>query len=242
MDKESFIDALNGDLRTEYQSIVQYISHVATVTGADFLGVIDELKMHLSQELNHAEVLAEQIAFLDGTPSTVVPKVEETGKFSGAGLRPAPRGKPARSLPTAVQPSYGLGATRRGRSPAPATRADARACAGPADGARQIAAINGARLRVGFGAASGSPHSCRSSNHTTLPPWAFCTPHFDDRTLTSHSSRPSLGVGPRRLRDPWEHRTAVGYLYSDEVRADAEVHMDLRAGMKHSVCHNLRDE
>ena len=80
MDKESFIDALNGDLRTEYQSIVQYISHVATVTGADFLGIIDELKMHLSQELNHAQVLAEQIAFLDGTPSTVVPKVEaETG-------------------------------------------------------------------------------------------------------------------------------------------------------------------
>ena len=80
MDKESFIDALNGDLRTEYQSIVQYISHVATVTGAEFLGVIDELKMHLSQELNHAQILAEQIAFLGGTPSTVVPKVEaETG-------------------------------------------------------------------------------------------------------------------------------------------------------------------
>ena len=36
MDKESFIDALNEDLRTEYQSIVQYISHVATVTGAEF--------------------------------------------------------------------------------------------------------------------------------------------------------------------------------------------------------------
>ena len=76
MDKESFIDALNEDLRTEYQSIVQYISHVATVTGAEFLGVIDELKVHLTQELNHAQILAEQIAFLDGTPSTAVPEVE----------------------------------------------------------------------------------------------------------------------------------------------------------------------
>ncbi|MGO9855485.1 MAG: ferritin-like domain-containing protein [Acidimicrobiales bacterium] len=75
MDMESFIDALNEDLRTEYQSIVQYISHVATVTGAEFLSVIDELKVHLTQELNHAQLLAEQIAFLGGTPSTTVPEV-----------------------------------------------------------------------------------------------------------------------------------------------------------------------
>jgi bacterioferritin len=76
MDKESFIDALNEDLRTEYQSIVQYISHVATVTGAEFLSVIDELKVHLTQELHHAMILAEQISFLGGAPSTAVPKVE----------------------------------------------------------------------------------------------------------------------------------------------------------------------
>ena len=29
MDKKSFVESLNGDLRTEYQSIVQYISHIA---------------------------------------------------------------------------------------------------------------------------------------------------------------------------------------------------------------------
>ena len=75
MDKESFLDALNEDLRTEYQSIVQYISHVATVTGAEFLSVIDELKVHLTQELKHAQILAEQIAFLGGTPITTVPEV-----------------------------------------------------------------------------------------------------------------------------------------------------------------------
>ncbi len=81
MDQESFIDALNEDLRTEYQSIVQYIAHVATVTGAEFLSVIDELKVHLTQELKHAQILAEQIAFLGGTPSTTVPEVEEaTGR------------------------------------------------------------------------------------------------------------------------------------------------------------------
>jgi bacterioferritin len=76
MDKESFIDALNEDLRTEFQLIVQYVSHVATITGAEFLSVVGELKLHLTQELKHAQILAEQIAFLGGTPSTAVPKVE----------------------------------------------------------------------------------------------------------------------------------------------------------------------
>lgn len=76
MDKDSFIDALNEDLRSEYQSIVQYISHVATVTGAEFLSVIEELKVHLTQELSHAQILAEQIAFLDGVPTTSVPEVK----------------------------------------------------------------------------------------------------------------------------------------------------------------------
>jgi len=76
MDKESFIEALNGDLRTEYQSIVQYISHIATVTGAEFLSTIDELKVHLGQELQHAQILAEQISFLGGTPATTVPDVD----------------------------------------------------------------------------------------------------------------------------------------------------------------------
>ncbi len=81
MDKESFIDVLNEDLGTEYQSIVQYISHVATITGAEFLSIIDELKVHLTQELTHAQILAEQIAFLGGTPSTTVPEVERgTGR------------------------------------------------------------------------------------------------------------------------------------------------------------------
>jgi bacterioferritin len=76
MEMESFLEALNGDLRTEYQSIVQYISHIATVTGAEFLSTIDELKVHVTQELQHALLLAEQISFLGGTPATTVPQVD----------------------------------------------------------------------------------------------------------------------------------------------------------------------
>jgi bacterioferritin len=76
MDREAFVEALNEDLRTEYQSIVQYISHIATVTGAEFLSTIAELKVHVTQELHHAQLLAEQITFLGGTPATTVPSVD----------------------------------------------------------------------------------------------------------------------------------------------------------------------
>ena len=76
LDVERFVALLNEDLGTEYQSIVQYINHIATISGAEFLGVIDELKLHLGQELSHAQVLAEQVSFLGGEPATTVPAVE----------------------------------------------------------------------------------------------------------------------------------------------------------------------
>ncbi len=75
MDTEAFIDELNGDLQTELQSIVQYVQHVALITGPEYLSTVDELKTHLGQELRHAEILAEQIAFLGGEPATVVPDI-----------------------------------------------------------------------------------------------------------------------------------------------------------------------
>jgi bacterioferritin len=75
VDQESFVSALNDDLQTEFQSIVQYVSHIATITGAEFLSTIDELKAHLVQELQHAQILAEQVSFLGGVPTTSVPPV-----------------------------------------------------------------------------------------------------------------------------------------------------------------------
>ena len=77
MDQESFVAAMNEDLETEFQSIVQYVSHIATITGAEFLSTVDELKVHVAQELNHAQILAEQVSFLGGTPSTKVPSVAQ---------------------------------------------------------------------------------------------------------------------------------------------------------------------
>lgn len=75
MDQTKLIELLNGDLETEYRSIVQYVSHIATAKGAEFQNTIEELRQHLGQELEHASTLAEQIDFLGGVPSVTVPAV-----------------------------------------------------------------------------------------------------------------------------------------------------------------------
>ena len=80
MDNDKFVALLNEDLQTEFQSIVQYTNHVATITGAEYMSIVDELKTHLGQELQHAQVLAEQIAFLGGQPATAgLPAVAADG-------------------------------------------------------------------------------------------------------------------------------------------------------------------
>ncbi|MGD8325136.1 MAG: ferritin-like domain-containing protein [Gammaproteobacteria bacterium] len=80
MNKQEFLKLLNEDLESEYRSIIQYIQHVNSINGARYQNVIDEMRNHLNQELDHALVLAKQIDFLGGTPSTHVarfPAVEE---------------------------------------------------------------------------------------------------------------------------------------------------------------------
>ena len=72
---EKLVELLNEDLGTEYQSIVQYTNHIATITGAEYLSILDELKVHLGQEFSHAQILAEQVSFLGGEPIVTVPPV-----------------------------------------------------------------------------------------------------------------------------------------------------------------------
>jgi bacterioferritin len=84
MDRQKFIDLLNEDLSTEYQSIVQYNLHISTVTGPEFVSTIDELTVHLTQELHHAQVLASQVSFLGGVPTTVVREVPPTSDSRAA--------------------------------------------------------------------------------------------------------------------------------------------------------------
>lgn len=84
MDQDKFIALLNEDLETEYQSIVQYVHHIATMEGAEFQSLKEELQSHLSQELNHALTLAEQIDFLGGSPTVSVPNVNDDNDTRGA--------------------------------------------------------------------------------------------------------------------------------------------------------------
>ena len=75
MDQQQFIASLNEDLGLEYRSIVQYTQHVTTIKGLEVQSILQELKAHLTQELEHALALAEQIDFLGGVPSVAVPSV-----------------------------------------------------------------------------------------------------------------------------------------------------------------------
>ncbi|HEX3669709.1 MAG TPA: ferritin-like domain-containing protein, partial [Acidimicrobiia bacterium] len=75
MDSEKLVELLNGDLELEFRSIVQYTQHAATVKGVEFQPIADKIRPHLRQELEHATVLAEQIDFLGGEPTTHVPEV-----------------------------------------------------------------------------------------------------------------------------------------------------------------------
>lgn len=75
MDNEKLVDLLNEDLELEFRSIVQYTQHLATVKGVEFQPVAEMIRPHLKQELEHATVLAEQIDFLGGVPTTRVPEV-----------------------------------------------------------------------------------------------------------------------------------------------------------------------
>lgn len=77
MRNRDLVEHLNEDLRLEFQSVVQYVQHVALITGAEYTSTVEELKLHLTQELAHATVLAEQVAFLGGSPSTTAAAVAD---------------------------------------------------------------------------------------------------------------------------------------------------------------------
>jgi bacterioferritin len=70
---QELIDALNEDLAREYQAIIAYIVYSNVLTGAKWMSIAAELKLHAAEELQHALVIADQIDYLGGTP-TATPK------------------------------------------------------------------------------------------------------------------------------------------------------------------------
>lgn len=74
--KQTLIDELNKDLEWEYAAAIQYIQHAAVMTGPEYEGIIKELVVHANEELAHAVTVSEQIAFLGGTPTVQVERIE----------------------------------------------------------------------------------------------------------------------------------------------------------------------
>jgi len=69
MTKEEMIDLLNKDLTLEYSAAIQYIQHQAVLKGAKYQSIQKELIVHANEEIGHAIQLADQIAYLGGTPT-----------------------------------------------------------------------------------------------------------------------------------------------------------------------------
>jgi bacterioferritin len=63
---------LNKDLELEYSAAIQYINHSAVMSGAEFGDLIKELKIHTTEEIQHAMILADQIDYFGGSPSVAV--------------------------------------------------------------------------------------------------------------------------------------------------------------------------
>lgn len=72
---EKLIEKLNKDLSLEYSAAVQYIQHAAVMTGAQYGDIIKEMKIHATEEIAHATVLADQIDYLGGTPTVDIGKI-----------------------------------------------------------------------------------------------------------------------------------------------------------------------
>jgi bacterioferritin len=76
---QELIDALNEDLAREYQAIIAYIVYSNVLTGAQWMNIAAELKLHAGEELQHALILADQIDYLGGSP-TATPKLVKLSK------------------------------------------------------------------------------------------------------------------------------------------------------------------
>jgi bacterioferritin len=82
MDVDKLIDLLNKALADEWLAYYQYWIGAKVVKGPMKDAVISELELHATEELTHAELLAERIVQLGGTP---VLSPDEWSKITNCG-------------------------------------------------------------------------------------------------------------------------------------------------------------
>jgi bacterioferritin len=84
--REQLATLLNEDLSREYQAIIAYVVYSQVLSGAEYMGIADQLEIHAKQELDHALILSRQIDYLGKMPS-VTPKPVKTSKNAKDMLR-----------------------------------------------------------------------------------------------------------------------------------------------------------
>ncbi len=77
MDKQTLINGLNEDLAAEFQSVIMYTTYSAQVTGPYRPQLVQFMQGEISDELGHAQFLADKIAALGGVPNKIAAPVPE---------------------------------------------------------------------------------------------------------------------------------------------------------------------
>lgn len=82
----TLVSSLNEDLANEYESIIAYVVTAQSIKGAEYMNLIDELEKHAADELKHANIIAKQIDYLGGVP-TSAPQISPEFKNAEQMLR-----------------------------------------------------------------------------------------------------------------------------------------------------------
>ncbi|MDO8445185.1 MAG: ferritin-like domain-containing protein [Deltaproteobacteria bacterium] len=78
---KKIIDVLNEDREFELGAIMQYMGHHYEADGLESPAIIELFKKTAIDEMKHAELLAERIVYLGGTPSTKPSKIMKGGEI-----------------------------------------------------------------------------------------------------------------------------------------------------------------
>lgn len=78
---KKIIDALNEDREFELAAIMQYMGHHYEGEGMESPAIIELFKKTALDEMKHAELLAERVVYLGGTPSTKPAKIMKGGEI-----------------------------------------------------------------------------------------------------------------------------------------------------------------
>jgi len=77
--QEEFLEALNVDLSHEYSAVISYRTYASQVQGQWRMELRQFFEAEIPDELGHAQILADKIVSLGGTPTTVAAPVKAAG-------------------------------------------------------------------------------------------------------------------------------------------------------------------